>query len=198
MQEEAAEEVPDIEIPKEFHSFSTGAKFDRCIDCDRYLLDEHVEYFVEKAIKKYVGFKAQDVIFEYAICINCAEKMRSEMSSESLKSIEAYMMNNTDIGRRMEIIQANPFEPLAWMDECLIKGLPKDGLTEFQIYAHCQGDKLNLTQMPYMVSGVALEEISQLLSEETLDQFNGFMDKHFGPPPELEEPLPTGRRVILI
>ena len=83
------------------------------------------------------------------------------------------------------------------MDECLIKGLPKSELTEFQIYAHCQGDKLNLMQMPYMVSSVALDEISQLLSEKTLDQFNGFMNEHLGPPPELAEPLPN-RRVILI
>lgn len=197
MLEDEPEEQPNIEIPKEFHSLSTGAKFDRCIDCDRYLLDEQEEYFIEKAIKKYPGFKAQDVIFEYAICIGCAERMRNEMSSDSLKSIESYMMQNTDISRRMQVVSENPNNPLAWMEECLIKGIPQSELTEYQIYAHCQGDKLNLIQMPYMVSSVALDEISQLLSEKTLDQFNGFMDQHFGPPPELAEPLPN-RRVILI
>lgn len=196
-EEEELFEQPDISIPKEFYSLSTGSLFDRCIDCDRYLLDENEEYFIEKAIKKYPGFKAQDVIFEYAICINCAERMRNEMSTDSLQSIEAYMIENTDVARRMEVVQANPNNPIAWMDECLIKGIPQTEVTEFQIYAHCQGDKLNLMQMPYMVSSVALDEISQLLSDKTLDQFNDFMDKNFGPPPELEEPLPN-RRIILV
>ncbi|MEL7001705.1 MAG: hypothetical protein AAFN93_03115 [Bacteroidota bacterium] len=197
-EEEDKEEKAAFEIPEEFHSMSTGGKFERCIDCDRYLLDENEEYFIEKAIKKYPGFKAQDVIFEYAICIHCAERMRSEMSTESLNSLETYMMENTDIARRMEIVQANPNNPLAWMQECLIKGVSQEELTEYQIYAHCQGDKLNLMQMPYMVSSIALDEISQLLSDKTLDQLNGFMDEHFGPPPELKEPLPSRRRVILV
>lgn len=197
MEKEEEPEQWGVEIPKEFHSLSTGGKFEQCIDCDRYLLDEDQEYFIEKAIKKYPGFKAQDVIFEYAICIRCAERMRKEMSAGSLKSIETYMIENTNVARRMEIVQANLDNPLAWMDECLIKSIPQEELTEYQIYAHCQGDKLNLMQMPYMVSSVALDEISQLLSEKTLDQLNDFLDEHFGPPPELEEPLPN-RRVILV
>ena len=196
--EEPQEENPEIEIPKEFHSMSTGGKFERCIDCDRYLLDENEEYFIEKAVKLYPGYKAQDVIFEYAICIHCAERIRNEMSEDSLMHIEKYMLENTDASRRFKIISEHPNDPMAWMQECLIKGLPKEELSEFQIYAHCQGDKLNMSQMPYMISSIALDEISQLLSDKTLDQLNGFMDEHFGPPPELAEPLPDRRRVILV
>ncbi len=186
-----------IDIPKEFHSFSTGTLFDRCLECDKYLLDGDTEYFIEKAIKKYEGFEAQDVIFEYAICIQCAERMRNSMSKASQQSIQQYFMDNVDLLKRMEIMQANPNNPETWMDKCLIKGERKSGLNEYQIYAHCNGNKLNLTQMPYLVSGAALEEISAVLSTETLDEFDDFSRRHFGPPPELAEPLPF-RRVMLI
>ncbi|HNP19100.1 MAG TPA: hypothetical protein PKL31_11735 [Fulvivirga sp.] len=186
-----------IDIPKAFYSFSTGALFDRCLECEMYLLDGDTEYFIEKAIKKYEGFDAQDVIFEYAICIQCAERMRNSMSKASQQSIQQYFMDNVDLLKRMEIMQSNPNNPETWMDKCLIKGERKSGLNEYQIYAHCNGSKLNLTQMPYLVSGAALEEISAVLSPETLDEFDDFSRRHFGPPPELAEPLPF-RRVMLI
>jgi hypothetical protein len=186
-----------IDIPKEFYSFSTGKLFDRCLECDKYLLDGNTEYFIEKAIKKYEGFEAQDVIFEYAICLPCAERMRNTMSKASQRSIEQYFANNVNISRRMEVVQSNPDDPSTWMDECLIKGKRKSGLNEYQLYAHCNGQKLNMTQMPYLVSGAALEEISGILSPETLDELDDFSRRHFGPPPELEKDLPF-RRVVLI
>lgn len=192
-----SEEQGKIEIPKEFYSFSTGARFDRCIECDKNLLEGEQEYFIEKAIKQYEGFSAHDVIFEYAICLACAERMRKSMSVESMKSIELYFSQNLDFGRRMKLIQDNIDNPIAWMDECLLKGTQKNTINEYQIYAHCKGNHLDTSQMPYMVSGAALEEISSLLSNETLDELDGFSQKHFGPPPELANPTPF-RRVVLI
>lgn len=186
-----------IDIPKEFHSFSTGALFENCIECDANLLDGEHEYFIEKAIKQYEGFSAHDVIFEYAICLSCAEKMRKSMSTESMKTIELYFSQNLDFGRRMKLIQDNINNPIAWMDECLLKGTQKNTINEYQIYAHCKGHHLDVSQMPYMVSGAALEEISSLLSNETLDEMDGFSKRHFGPPPEFSNPTPK-RRVVLI
>ncbi|MEQ8574173.1 MAG: hypothetical protein RIB63_08930, partial [Fulvivirga sp.] len=177
--------------------FSTGAPFERCIECDKNLQEGEQEYFIEKAIKQYEGFSAHDVIFEYAICLACAERMRKSMSVESMKSIELYFSQNLDFGRRIKLIQDNIDNPIAWMDECLLKGTQKNTINEYQIYAHCKGNHLDTSQMPYMVSGAALEEISSLLSNETLDELDGFSQKHFGPPPGLENTTPV-RRVVLI
>lgn len=185
-------------IPKAFHNFETGGPFERCIDCDVYLLDGEVEYFVEKAIKSYKDFTATDVIFEYAICMNCAERMRKRMSKESMQSIQQYFTENVNFIDRMQLMQAHPNNPEAWMQQCLVKGTQANQLEEYQVYAHCKGKKLVTAQMPYLISGKALDEISQLLSNETLDELDGFMDQHFGPPPELMEPLPVRRRVILV
>ncbi|MEQ8244564.1 hypothetical protein [Fulvivirga sp.] len=192
-----SEEQGKINIPKEFYSFSTGAPFERCIECDKNLQEGEQEYFIEKAIKQYEGFSAHDVIFEYAICLACAERMRKSMSVESMKSIELYFSQNLDFGRRIKLIQDNIDNPIAWMDECLLKGTQKNTINEYQIYAHCKGNHLDTSQMPYMVSGAALEEISSLLSNETLDELDGFSQKHFGPPPGLENTTPV-RRVVLI
>ncbi len=186
-----------VEIPKEFYSFSTGAKFEYCIECDCELLQNNQEYFVEKAIKKYKGFDAFDVIFEYAICINCAEKMRKSLSRESLQHIEQYFHQRVDYLKRMDLMHNHPHNPIAWISECLVSGRQQSDLSEYQIYGHCRGNQLYLSQMPYMVSGAVLEEVSSILSKETKDELDDFSRRHFGPPPELEEPLPY-QRVMLI
>lgn len=195
---EPEENESQIEIPKIFHNYSTGSNFERCIECDIYLLDGKVEYFIEKAIKSYQDFTATDVIFEYAICTGCAEKMRKRMSSESMASIQRYFSENVDFVRRMQLMQASPNNPESWMSECLVKNTNANQLEEYQIYAHCRGNHLVTTQMPYLVSSAALDEIAHLLSNETLDELDGFMNQHFGPPPELMEPLPGRRRVVLV
>ncbi len=186
-----------IDIPKEFYSFSSGALFERCIDCDRYLLEKETEYFIEKAIKKYDGYAAQDVIFEYAICSDCAERVRKDMSKESLKKVENFFLHQVDMMQRMEMIMDNPGNPSAYINQCLVMGTNVEDLQEFQLYAHCKGDKLELGQMPYLISGAVLDEIQHLLSSQTLDELNGFMGKHFGPAPDLMEPIPS-RRVVLV
>ncbi|ELR68751.1 hypothetical protein C900_05847 [Fulvivirga imtechensis AK7] len=188
---------PKIDIPKEFHSFSKGDLFDTCIECDRFLLEEGTEYFIEKAIKTYSGYQATDVIFEYAICLDCAEKMRKRMSIESMRSIEDYFARNVDFHERMELMQANPHNPEAWMDKCMVNGHSKYQLNEYQIYAHCNGKHMELTHMPYLISGEVIDELTHLLSEKTLDELDGFFNNHFGPPPELMEPLPR-KRIALI
>lgn len=186
-----------MEIPREFHSFSGGGLFEHCIECDKFLLQEGTEYFIEKAIKKYPGYEATDVIFEYAICLNCAEKMRRQMSKESMQNIENFFAQNVDFHGRMELMQANPHNPEAWMARCMVNGNHKKDLDEYQIYAHCNGRHMELTHMPYLISGEVMDEISHLLSEQTLDELDRFINNHFGPPPELMEPIPK-RRFVLI
>ena len=80
-------------IPEEFYSFNTGKPFERCIDCDKYLLDGE-PYMIEKAIRQYPGYSAKDIIFEYAMCVDCAERLKNEMSQESMASIQKFFMSN--------------------------------------------------------------------------------------------------------
>jgi len=185
------------EIPEAFLNYSTNSNFTNCIDCDRFLLEGDIEYFIEKAMKAYQGYKAIDVVFEYAICMECAEKVRKKMSADSMKSIQNYFMDNVDLNDRLSLVNTHNDKPAEWIEKCMIKGTGKDQLEEYQIYAHCRGKQLITTQMPYMISGPALDDIANLLSNQTLDELDNFMNDNFGPPPELEESLPK-RRVVLV
>lgn len=186
-----------VDIPEEFYSFDSKSKFEHCIECDKYLLHDDVDYFIEKAVKKYDGFTAHDVIFEYAICIECAEKMRKSMSKESLEKLESYFLQNINAFKRLDLIESDSEETSEWFDECLVSGKRRYDINEYQLFAQCRGGQMVLGQMPYMISGEILENISELLSKETKDELDDFSRRHFGPPPELEEPLPF-RRVLIV
>ncbi len=52
-----------IPVPKVFHSFATGMPFQQCKICEKNLLLDGTQYVIEKAIKRYPGYEAQDVMF---------------------------------------------------------------------------------------------------------------------------------------
>lgn len=178
------------EIPKIFRSHTTGAYLDRCIACDTYLLAGGILYFIEKAIRKYPGYTAADTLFEYAMCVDCAMKMRQELSKISLERIEQYFEQRVDVWDRYQALTSKEeTNPHQWLSECLITGKPADELSEYQIYAQCEGKSLVESGMPYLLSGEVLDEISDLLSEKSMGEINRFIDEHFGLPPELKKPL---------
>lgn len=183
----------DHEIPKEFYSFETNTPFERCIECNKYLLDADTEYIIEKAVKNYEGYTAKDIVFDYAICMDCADNMRKEISKESWESMMRYFQENMNVASRLEMQDQSPDENIK---SCMVKKTNVDDCREYQIYAHCKGEKLNLENPPYMISGEVMEELLPLLSEKTIDEMNGFMNKHFSPDPSIMEPVPP--RLLLM
>lgn len=184
-----------VTIPKEFHSFEKEGLFTNCIECNRDLLDGSCDYVIEKAIRNYKGYKAEDVIFDYAICMKCALDVQQSLSRESLISIQQYMEQNMRVEERVKQMTYLKEDHTRFVEECLVSSEPKNACDEYQIFAYCRGDKMNLDMPPYMISGKILNEISELLSNETRDELNGFFNKHFSPAPGMFEPDP---RLILI
>lgn len=183
------------EIDKEFYSFATGKPFDHCIECDKHLLSPDCEYFIEKAVKKYEGFSAKDVIFEYAICIDCAERLRQELSKESMATIQQFFMQRVNMMDRVLASQHSEADQLT--SSCLVSHATITEVNEYQLFAQCRGNSMVIGPMPYMISGSVLEELSELLSKETRDELDNFSKRHFGPPPELAQPLPYERVLII-
>lgn len=183
------------EIPPEFYSFETRGLFTHCLECDRYLLEDDCDYIIERAIRNYPGFKATDVVFDYAICLDCAEAMHQKLSKESLEQMQLYFAENVDLQSRTHKVDSQNLDSLT--AKCMVKGKAKADCEEFQIYAHCRGKKLFLQTPPYMICGQAIEELTERLSKETKDQLGGFFDKHFGPDPCLFEKGPK-RRLLLV
>jgi hypothetical protein len=184
------------EIPERFYSFESGKPFTHCLECDKYLLDGS-DYIIEKAIRNYQGYKAEDTIFDYAMCLDCAYKMRSELSKESLAKMEQYFKENANPSRMMP---PDHMDQELDMDQCLSRCIIKDSsikeVEEYQIFAYCRGNKLNKAIPPYMVSHAVTEELMEQLSSATKDFLDGFYEKHFSPDPGLLQPI-DGPRVLI-
>lgn len=168
-------------IPAEFYSFETNQPFEKCIECSCELLVDEKEYVVEKAFRNYPGFTAKDVIFDYAICMDCAMQIQKRISSESMENIQNYMKRK--LSERDFFAEPN-------QNTCLITNRKSEECTEYQIFAFCRGKHLNESMPAYMISGEIIAELSEILSEQTRDEMNDFMQRHFPTPPHVKEPDP--------
>ena len=178
---------PVTDIPPIFYPYKEVTPFSNCISCDRYLLDNDVEYIIEKAMRCYPEYASTDVIFEYAMCMACAEKMRQELSKDSLARIQDFMQHNSRLMEQSQrLISENNWKVDDWISNCAINGASIEEQEEYQLFAHCRGNQMILSVMPYMVSGAAIEQMAELLSPKTRDELNRFIDDNFGIPPELK------------
>lgn len=178
------------DIPSLFYSHNTEAPFTNCISCNRHLQEPNTQYLVEKAFRHYREFGTTDVIFEYAMCLDCAERMRRELSLSSLAKIQEYFDTHVDLQKRRELLmKSEPVNLDQWLENCLISGESKDTMDEYQVYGHFVGNRCVYSFMPYMIGGPAVDEITNLLSDKTLGEIDRFIDENFGLPPELKKPI---------
>ncbi len=185
-----------ITIPKIFHSDLTDEPIINCVSCDRDLLHGHEPYVIEKAFRYYPEYDISNTIFEYIMCIPCAQKMHESMSKESMQKIQEYFqrVDLTVRSQKMWEEHGNNFD--AWISNCIIKDNPREFQEEYQICAQCIGDKVVFDMLPYMLSFEAANEISDLLSNKTLDEYDRFVDDNFGLPPAFKKALKDSPAVL--
>ena len=185
-------------IPTEFFSDVTGKEISNCIQCEKFLLKQGTTYLIEKSIKRYPNSDATSTIFEYAICQECAMEWREKLSKDSAEKIDQFMGkylspelydNNEVLRKGADISQ--------WINKCLVTGKAITDSQEYQIACMCDGKQIIYGQLPYMISGEVMEQISELLSAETKEEMDGFMDKLYTGPPELKEYF-RGRTPVII
>ena len=176
-------------IPKEFYAFETDEPFEACMVCKADLMAGDVDYFIEKAIRNYPEHEVSDVVYEYALCSLCAHDMNEKMSQESLESMQSYFSGNQEFLRKINDYNQNwqslSEQPLS--ENCAITGDHKSNLSEYMIYGHFKGNQMITSTMPFLLSGKVLDDVAELLSDETIDELDNFMGEYFGGPPELEE-----------
>ncbi len=187
-----------IEIPSAFRSDEKATLFQHCLGCDLYLLDNGTQYVIEKAYRRYPNYEMQDTVFEYAMCMDCIAKLQSAMSEESLNRVRTYFDRHVDLfSRSSNLLKKETLEVDDWLSKCIVKGTPIAEMNEFQIFGHCDGQDLLFTLFPYAIGGEAIDEISLLLSNKTLGEIDGFMDEHFGLPPELRKLLLDNKMFVV-
>lgn len=172
-----------VPIPREFHSLENGGLFEKCLKCEVSLLDSGQPYLIERV------FVQQEPILEYAMCEACVLAAQDELSVESRQAVSRYMLDNLDIGNRLERLsdwaEQGTDDASELMDRCLFSGTPADDCRERQMAAWCEGDQMKVDHVfPLMISGVAIEKLNAVLSEKTRGWIDDFVGDNFGMPPE--------------
>lgn len=172
-------------IPERFYSDLDRKPFERCLMCEASLLEEDRLYLIEKALKHYNEPQLESTVFEYAICLECADSFRNQLSEESRQNIDLFYQEKVDFESRFERLKDKAEED--WLNQCLIHHQEAGSQGEVQIYAFCRGDRCLFREFPYMIRAEAMEEITELISKETLDELDRFKDNLTSGPPELKE-----------
>jgi len=179
-----------VPIPDVLQSDDTGAPYEHCLACDRPLRAETTDYVIEKAVRRADAYDAEETIFGYALCLSCHATLSQSLSEASARRCRAYFDEHVDPRERASTLLAE--EPLSsehWLDHCAVHGTPVGDMEEYQILAHCQGDDLILTHLPILMGPTAVDEVTERLSNETLDELSDFRDEHFDPSPTVEHLL---------
>lgn len=168
------------DISNDFLKSDTQTPFDTCLVCHKNVIDSGEDYFIERIMRKVPEFGIKETLFEYAMCMDCAGNMKGEMSKDSMERIETFF--------KERVMSIDPFERLENpMEKCLLTGKAIDDSLEFSYHAHCRGNQMIESIFPYAVSDEAMDQISELLSKETLDELDDFKGKYFNGPPEIAE-----------
>ncbi|MBX2941069.1 MAG: hypothetical protein KF860_01880 [Cyclobacteriaceae bacterium] len=182
----------DLPIPEEFYNSETHQPFQACMMCNQLLADK--QYVVEKAIKNYPSLGTKEIIFEYAMCLECAGKMHMELSEESRHRIENYMREHLKNKTHPRLDGLPDINKL--LNHCVVNESDVNQSAEYSIYAMCNGANMTINQFPYALSGEVQDEIMQLLSAKSLGILDDFIGNHFTGPPEIREILK--RRPVFI
>ena len=143
-------------------------------------------YLIEKAFKNHLEYQVRDTVFDYALCMKCAEKVRDEMSKESMAAVSKFFAERMDFNKQLWRLGRPAEENIT---TCMLSGKALNECSEYQIYAFCVYDRISSEMPPYMICGEIMDEIIPLLSHKTTDSLNGFFNKHFAPDPSLMEPM---------
>ena len=81
--------------------------------------------------------------------------------------------------------------------KCVVTGIPVEDLEEYNIVGQFVGDKMIKGQFPVLMSPSIGDEIQELLSQKTKDEFDDFMSEITGVPPELKELFKIKRPVLI-
>ncbi len=173
------------DIPDELLDDETGKAYQNCRICELDLHHPHSPYMVEKVIRTNPVTKQREVLFGYAICLECADEMKSQISQDSIQAIQEFLAQKVNFHKRMEqmYFDDDP-DPGSMLGTCILSGKTTLQSREYQIAGMCEGNELILGLWPYMIDTEAASELTALLSDETLGNMDDFYGQHFGLPPE--------------
>jgi hypothetical protein len=179
------------EMPEELYT-ADGEPFQSCKQCNKSLLDPPVSYTLEKVFKRYPNTNRPQVLFEYAVCDDCAGSMRDEFSEESAHNLQNYFTQHLT-GRA----DFDADDLSNRLNTCMIKNKALDEEQEYAVVARGHGMKMLKSHYPFAISLTAMDELAELLSDKTRDLLDDFVERNFTGPPEFEVVPPDGKWVLV-
>lgn len=185
----------EFDIPRVFYSEYLETPFVYCIDCERPFAESTGLYSV---MKHYVG---TETVFEMAICLECAAKQRQRYSVESMARIISFIGEATERNyERLAAAMEDGKEPdwEAFTSECVFCWKNRSECHRYEIVGTFYLDQMIVQSMPdnglrtpMMMCEDCNAELSKLLSKETRDSWDRFVEEHFDGPPGIEVDGPT-------
>ncbi len=184
------------DIPKNFYSAFSEAPFLKCVDCECDLHGHDQFYTVSK------HYVANEAVFEMAICMSCAAKLREQYSEKSLENIMAYVNQHViahpDVKRDHEESDLDiDFDWTAALLHCVFCGKSQLDCHRYEImggflekHLILQPSRAGAVGSPMMMCEDCNAELSQQLSQETRESWDRFVESHFDGPPGIEEDSP--------
>lgn len=163
-------------IPNEFYNSDTAAPFTHCTFCESQLGTE--EYVIEKKLAPRRGIEKPEVVYEFAMCMNCIQKLSEEMSLETRIQLQDYQNQMKDKLENREVTDLNT---------CFFEGKPMTDYSEFELVGLFKGGEVSDWMAPYGVGGHVMEEMQQLISQKTQDAWDDFSSNLTGVPPEWKD-----------
>ena len=180
------------DIPKIFYSEETSLPFRNCIDCDCELLLGEVPYTVQKI------FVRDEAVFEYAICTPCAEKLRAELSKETLVAFQQFLSSAADFSNRIGFVrEPDAYDWDEWIESCLVCQKPRSDCYRFSLCGLLTGSKLMLAEFPAIVCEDCEKKLGELTSKETRDRWDRFVEENFDGPPGIEMDSPYTQPILI-
>ncbi|NPA44134.1 MAG: hypothetical protein GXO49_01230 [Chlorobi bacterium] len=178
------------DIDKKFLLNKDNNQFKKCVFCEDNILEYEHGYVVEKAYKYNNKSNDFEIIFEYALCLECVQHLSSEMSEESTNNIEKYFEANVKPLSASQLIDLK-----ARTETCMITGESLSKSKEYQIAAVYQKESMIINErFPFAISGIIIEEIQELISEKTRNFTDKFKDLII--PPQERDKIPKDRILI--
>jgi hypothetical protein len=178
-----------IEIPPVFYADATGEPFKNCVMCGKDVYEPGTSYMIAKAFRHDRKNNITETLIEYAICLECHEKIAVKLSKESMQRLGEYFAKNVDLSPRITLLMEGKTDINEWISHCAVKGKALKDCDEYQICCECEGRNILLSHLPLMFSDTATEEMQGLLSAETKEELDRFRDEFLGIPPEWRELL---------
>jgi hypothetical protein len=193
--------ISKLQIPNLFHDSLSKAPFAKCQVCEKELIQSNSEYIIEKVFRKNTISNKMEILFEYAICYSCALNLTNSYSKESKENLQRYFMeamhDKFEIAAQKQL--NSEIDIYDQLSTCAITGKHVSELDEYQIVGRFKGGFIRKDELPFLIGSGSMDDVSDLLSNETLDNMDDFTGKYLTGPPEFRDYFKSPkRRPVLI